>query len=65
MLKPGLANHRLQPLGHSSIRKTANRKLVDFIKQIENKEPEVPSRRFQDLADKWLESIKPHLKESS
>jgi hypothetical protein len=38
---------------------------VDFIKQIENKEAEVPDFLFQDFTAKWLESIKPHLKESS
>jgi len=51
-LKLGLANHRLQPLGHSSIyfntTKTADRKLVDLIKQIENKEEEVPDSSFKD-----------------
>lgn len=46
-------------------RKTADRRLVDFVKQIENKEAEVPDFLFQDFKDKWLESIKPHLKESS
>jgi hypothetical protein len=40
------------------------RNLVDFIKQIENKEAEVPDFLFRDFADKWLESIKPHLKET-
>jgi hypothetical protein len=48
----GLANHRLQPLGHSSNRKTANRKLADLIRQIENKEEEVPDFSFKDFADK-------------
>jgi len=36
--------------------------LVDFIKQIENKEAEVADFLFQDFADKWRERIEPHLK---
>lgn len=35
------------------------------MKQIENKEAEVPDFPFQDFANKWLERIRPHLKESS
>jgi hypothetical protein len=76
----GLANHRLQPLGHSSIyltdnhlhpkyetrlknyaqilstslethdRKTAERKLGEFVKKIEQKEAEIPDGLFQDFS---------------
>jgi len=46
-------------------RKLADRKLADFIKQIESKEAETPDLLFQDLATRWLESIKPHLKAST
>jgi hypothetical protein len=45
-------------------RKTAERKLAEFLKQIENKEAEIPDCLFQEFADKWLASIKPRLKES-
>jgi len=38
---------------------------MDFVEQIENKEAEVLDWWFKAFADKWLESIKPHLKESS
>jgi len=41
------------------------RNLKDFIGQIEHKEPEVPNGTLRPFADKWLESTKPHLKESS
>jgi integrase len=46
-------------------RKTADRKLSDYIKEIENKEAELPDVYFPEFADKWLETIKPRLKASS
>lgn len=46
-------------------RKLADRKLTDFVKQIESKEAEIPDMLFQDFTVKWLESLKPHLKEST
>jgi integrase len=46
-------------------RQLANRKLANFIKQIESKEAEMPDLFFQDFTVRWLESIKPHLKHTS
>lgn len=46
-------------------RKTADRKLADYVKEIENKEQEAPDVDFGTFADSWLETIKPDLKDSS
>ena len=46
-------------------RKTAERKLADFEKQIERRSVETPDLLYQDLQTKWLEAIKTGLKEST
>ena len=46
-------------------RKTAERKLLDFQKQIESRSNEFPDILFEELAVKWLESIKAGVKEST
>jgi integrase len=44
---------------------TAKRSLKDFEKEVESKKDGLPDMRFEDFTKQWLESIKPHLKEST
>ena len=46
-------------------RAKANRKLAEFIEKIENKTEEKEDVLFTDLADEWLATIKPRMKDSS
>jgi integrase len=46
-------------------RQTAGRKLADFEKEVERQAGEGPDLQFEEIAKKWLASIKPHLKASS
>ncbi len=46
-------------------RATANRELAAFIKKIENKTKEEADVLFTELADEWLATIKPRMKDKS
>ena len=44
---------------------TAKRNLKEFEKEVESKKDGAPDMLFQEFVKDWLESIKPHLKEST
>jgi hypothetical protein len=46
-------------------RKKADRELAALIQKIENKTQEKPDLVLEALADEWLASVKPRMKESS
>lgn len=59
----GGKNHKQSFKTHD--RKTADRKLVDFLAKIEKKEEQAEDSTFATFADEWLATIKPRMKESS
>ena len=59
----GGRNHKQSFKTHD--RKLAERKLAEFLQKIEKKETQVADIAFDSLADEWLASIKPRLKDKS